>query len=87
MDDAGEVERRNLDVLYIGVEELEEVVGCGGLLTVLHANSKLIRIGRREVESERVIITHRLDELEEVNHVDTENMLCRAEVVLKAVAM
>ena len=87
MDDTSEVERRNLDVLYIRVEELEEIVRCGGLLTVLHANSELVRIGRREVECKRVIITHCLDELEEVNHVDTENMLCRAKVVLKAVAM
>jgi len=87
MDNAGEVERRDLDVLDIRVEELEKVVGRRRLLAVLHANAQLVGIARGEVERERVVIAHRLDELEEVDHVDTENVLGGAEIVLKAVAV
>ncbi len=47
MDDAGEVETRDLDILNIRVEELEKVVRNRRLLAVLHANTELVRVARR----------------------------------------
>ena len=47
MDDASEVEARDLDVLHIRVEELEEVVRHRRLLAVLHPDTELVRIARR----------------------------------------
>ena len=87
VDDAREVERRNLNLLHIRVEQLEEIVRDRGLLGVLHADSELVRIGRREIQSQTVIVTHRLDELEKIDHVDSQHVLSRAVVVLKPVAV
>jgi len=47
VDNAGEIKAGNLDVLYIRVKQLQEVIRDGGLLRVLHANSELGRIRRR----------------------------------------
>lgn len=52
VDDAGEVEGRNLDILHIRVEQLEKVVRCRGLLTVLHADAQLVGIACGQVERE-----------------------------------
>jgi len=87
VDDAREIQRGDLDVLHVSVEQLQVIVGHSGLLRVLHANSELVRIGRREIEREAVIVTHSLDELEQVDHIDSEDMLHGAEVVLKAIGV
>lgn len=85
MDNVGEVEVGDLNLIDVCVKELEEVVCHGGLVGVLHTNTELVGIGRRQVERERVVIAHGLDELEEVDHIHTENVLGRAVVVLKTV--
>ena len=85
MDDAGEVERGNLNILHIRIEEFEEVVRHSGLLRVLHTNPELVRIGRGEIKSEVVIVPHGLDQLEKVDHVHSENMLGRAVIGLETV--
>ena len=85
VDDAREVEVRNLDVLYIRVKKLQEVVRDRGLLRVLHTDAELVRIGRGEIKRQVVIVAHGLDELEKIDHVDAEHVLGGAEVGLKAV--
>ena len=87
MDDAREVEVGNLNVLDIRVEELQEIVRDRGLLRVLHANPEFVGIRRGEIQGEVVIVAHRLDELEKVDHVHPEHMLRGAEVVLKSVCV
>jgi len=87
VDNAREIQRGDLDVLHVSVEQLQVIVGDSGLLRVLHANSELVRIRRREIECQTVIVTHSLDELEEVDHIDSEHMLHGAEVVLKAIGV
>ncbi len=85
VDDAREIQRRNLDVLHIRVKELQEIVRGCGLLGILHADAKLVRIGCRQIQRQAIAIPHCLDELEKVNHIHAENMLRRAIVILKAV--
>jgi len=50
VDDVVEVHLGDLDLVNVGVKELEEVVRHRRLLRVLHANSELVRVGRRQVE-------------------------------------
>ena len=85
VDDAREVEVGDLDVLHIRVKELQEVVRDRGLLRVLHTNAELVGIGRGQIEREVVVVAHGLDELEQVDHVHTEDVLGGAEVGLKAI--
>ena len=71
MNNAGEVETGNLDIFYVRVEQLEVIRGHSGLLRVLHADSKFVGIGRREIESQGIAVAHSLDELEKINHIHT----------------
>ena len=47
MNDTSEIQARNLDILHIRVEQLEEIVRRTRLVRVLHANAEFVRIGRR----------------------------------------
>ena len=85
MDNAGEVEVRNLDVLHIRVKQLQEIVGDRGFLRVLHTNAELVGIGRGEIEREVVVVPHRLDKLEKIDHIHAEHMLRGAVIRLKTV--
>ena len=85
MNDAGEVETRNLDVLHIRVKELQEIVRHRRLLRVLHPDSQLVRIGRRQIQCQIIIIPHRLNQLEKIDHVHAQHMLCRTVVRLEAI--
>ena len=87
MDNIGEVEIGDLDLIHIRVKELQEVIGHCRFLRVLHANSELVRVGRGQIESQIVVVAHRLDELEEVDHIHAENMLGGAIEVLKTVVV
>ena len=87
MDDAGEVEVRDLNILDIRVEELEEVVRHCRLLRVLHANPQFVRVGRGEIQGQIVIVPHGLDQLEKVDHVHSEHVLRGAEIGLEAIRM
>ena len=78
VNNAREVQRRNLDILHIRIEQLQKVVGDSRLLGILHTNTQLIGIIRRHIERERIVVPHRLNELEKVDHIHTEHMLCRA---------
>jgi hypothetical protein len=50
VDDTGKIQAWNLDVFYIRVEELQEIVRCARLVRVLHTDAELVRIGRRQIE-------------------------------------
>ena len=47
VNDTGEIQTGNLDVLDIGVEQLQEIVCCTRLIRVLHTDAEFVRIGRR----------------------------------------
>ena len=87
MDDIAKVQIGNLDFIDVCVKELEEVVCDRRLVRILHTNAELIGIGRGEVKRQRIVVAHRLNELEQINHVHAENVLCRAVIVLKAVVI
>jgi len=46
VDDTRKVQARNLDVLYIRIEELQEIVRRARLIRVLHTDAELVRVGR-----------------------------------------
>lgn len=87
VDDTRKVQARNLDVLYIRIEELQEIVRRACLVRVLHTDAEFVRIGRRQIERQAVVVAHRLNQFEQVNHVHAENILCRAKICLKTVAV
>lgn len=87
MDDTGKVQARNLDILNIRIEQLQEIVRRARLVRVLHTDAELVWIGRRQIERQAVVVAHRLNQFEQVNHVHAENILCRAKISLKAVAV
>jgi len=47
MDDTCKVEAGNLNILYIRIEQFQEIVRCTRLVRVLHTDAEFIRIGRR----------------------------------------
>ena len=61
MDNAREIQARDLDILHICVEEFQEVIRDSGLLGILHADSQFVRIGRGQIEGQVIIVPHRLD--------------------------
>ncbi len=87
MDDTCKVEAGNLNILYIRIEQLQKIVCCARLIRVLHTDAEFIRVGRRQIERQAVVVAHRLNQFEQVNHVHTENILCRAKICLKTVAV
>jgi len=50
VDDTRKVQARNLDVLYIRIEELQEIVRRARLVRVLHTDAELVWIGRRQIK-------------------------------------
>ena len=87
VNDAGEIQAGNVDILHISVKQLQKEIGHLGLFRILHANTELIGVIGRQIECHAVIITHGLDELEEVDHVHTEHMLDGAVEILKTICM
>ena len=87
VDNAGEVEARDTDVLDVRVEEFEVEVCDLGLLRILHADPQLVRIIRRQVEGQAVIVAHSLDQFEKIDHVHAEHMFHGAIEVLELVRM
>jgi len=87
MNNTCKVEAGNLNILYIGVEQFQKIVRRARLVRVLHTDAEFIRVGRRQIESQAVVVAHRLNQFEQVNHVHTENILCGAKICLKTVAV
>ena len=87
VDDTGKVQARNLDILNIRIEQFQKIVRRARLVRVLHTDAEFVRIGRRQIERQAIVVAHRLNQFEQVNHVHTENILCRAKICLKTVAV
>ena len=87
VDNAGKVQARDLNVLHIRVEEFQKVVRHRGLLRVLHPDAEFVRVIGGQIHGQRIIVRHRLDQLEEVDHVHPEHMLRWAIVGLKPIRM
>lgn len=87
MDDTRECQTRDLDILHIRVKKLEEVVLCRLLLGVLHCNAELVRVLGRQIKCQGLRVLQRLDQLEEIHHIDAENLLHGAVIVLKTVGV
>lgn len=85
MDDRRKRHVRKLDLLDVGVKELHHPGVRRTLLRVLRTNAKLVRIGRREEERQTVIVRQCLNQLEEVDHIDTKHVLGRTVEVLETV--
>ena len=87
MNDTREVEAWNLNILNVRVEQLEKVVRHTRLVRVLHPDPELILVGGRQIQSQGIVVAHRLNELEQVDHVHAQNILGRAVIGLKAVGV
>ena len=87
VDDARETETGNCDILNIRVKDLQEVIGRGRLVRVFHLDPKFVGILRGQIKGERIIVPHRLDELEQVNHINAEHMLLRAIILIETIRM
>ena len=87
MNDRGKRNVRKFDVLHIRIEELHHPGICRPLFCILRANTQLIRITGRKEQSQAIIIRQGLNQLEEVNHVDTEHILGRTVEILKTIGM
>ena len=83
MDDTRKVQARNLDILYIGIEEFQKIIGGTSLVRVLHTDAELIRIRSRKIQGKTIIVSHCLNQLEQVNHVHAEYILCGTKICLK----
>lgn len=87
VDNRGEVQAGNLNILHVCIEELQIEIGDTRIFRVFHANTEFIRLVLRQIESESVIVGHGLNELEKVDHVDAEDKTLGAIEGLKAVGL
>ncbi len=74
-NDRLELGRRNLDIVLIEVDEVQLVVGNGVLLAVLDGDEEGVEVGLVEGEGEGVVGGHGADELEKVEHIETNDGL------------
>lgn len=84
-DDTGELHGRNLDGIDIDLDELQAEPGDTLLLTIQDLYPELGGVLLIHEEHNAFIVGDRLDELEEVDHVDPEHMLLGTVVLIKAV--
>ena len=87
MNDRSKRNVRKFNVLHIRIEELHHPSIGRSLLRILRANTQLIRVTGRKEQSQAIIIRQGLNQLEEVNHVDTEHILGRTVEILKTIGM
>ena len=87
IDNRSKLNIRHLNIVHIGIEQLHHPRVRGLLLGVLGPNSQLVRIGGREKQGQRIRIGQRLDQLEQIDHVDAQNELVRAEEILEFVGI
>jgi hypothetical protein len=83
VDDRRELRRRHFDLLLVEVEQVELEIRHGVLVAVLDANAQPARVGLGDVQGERLVVVHGLHELEQVQHVDADDNLLGAVVVLE----
>ncbi len=86
-DDAGELYRRNLDRNDIDLDQLETEPGDTLLLAVQDLDPELCGVLLVHKEHDTLIVRNRLDELEEVDHIDAEHMLLGAVILVEAIGI
>jgi len=86
-DDAGEFDGRDLDGIDVDLNELQTEPGDTLLLAIQDLDPKLCGIFLVHEEHDAFIVGDRLDELEEVDHVDPEHVLLGAVVLVEAVGI
>ena len=84
-DDTGELDGRNLDGIDIDLDELQTEPGNTLLLTIQDLYPELRGVLLVHEEHHAFIVGDRLDELEEVDHVDAEHVLLGTVVLIEAV--
>lgn len=87
IDNGGKLNIGHLNVIHVGVKKLHHPGICRLLLGILSPDPQLVRIGGGEKQGQRVRIGQRLDQLEQVDHVDSQDELVRAEEILKLVGI
>jgi hypothetical protein len=83
--DTGKLNRRNLNGRHIQLNQIQVEAGHHLFVTVLDLNAELGGVRLLHVEHNALVVGHGLHELEEVDHVDAENVLVRAVELIKAV--
>lgn len=86
-DNSGKLNRRNLDGVNIEFDKVQVEGRLHLLFAVQDDDTHLGRIATLHEHYERVVVGHGLDEFEQVNHVDTKNILLGALVLVEAVGM
>ena len=84
-DDAGELNGRDLDGIDVDLNELQTEPGDTLLLSIQDLYPKLRGILLVHEEHDAFIVGDRLDELEEVDHVDPEHVLLGTVILVEAV--
>ena len=78
---------RKLNVLHIRIKQLHHPRIRRSLLRILCTNSQLVRVARRQEQGQTVIVGQRLDQLEQINHINTQNVLGGAIEILETVGV
>ena len=86
-DDAGELHGRDLDGIDVDLDQLQTEPGNTLLLTIQDLYPELRSVLLVHEEHHAFIVGDRLDELEEVDHVDPEHMLLGTMVLIEAVGI
>ena len=84
-DDARELHRRDVDGLYIELNQVQRKVRDHLLLTIQNLDTELRGVGLLHKENNALTVRHRLHKLEKVNHVHTDDVLLRAMELVKTV--
>ena len=87
MDNGRERNIRKLNVLHIRIKQLHHPRIRRPLVRIFRTDPQLIRIRRRKKQGKTIRIIQGLNELEEINHVDSENVLGRTIKILKPIRM
>ena len=86
-DDAGELHRGNLDGDYVDLNELEAEPGDTLLFAVQDLDPELCGILLVHKEHDTLVVGNCLNELEEVDHIDSEHMLLGAVILVEAIGI
>jgi hypothetical protein len=87
MDNGCERNIGKLNVLHIRIKQLHHPRIRRSLVRILRTNPQLIRIGCRKEQRKAIRIIQGLNKLEQVNHIDSKDVLGRAVKVFKPIRM
>ena len=86
-NDSGKLYRRNLNGINIKFDKVQVEGRLHLLFAVQDDDAHLGRVAALHEHDERVVVGHGLDEFEQVNHVDAQNVLLGALILVEAVGM